>query len=105
MNTVENMKTKPRIISFTKLKKDLMKDPEFRREYEKLSAERDIARQMVKARIEKRMSQETLAKRIGTDQSVISRLEGMNAKPSISLLKRVSDALGVPIKITIKPTS
>ena len=55
------------------------------------------------ARIKKKMSQEELAKKIGTGQAVISRLEGMNTKPSISLLTRGAEALDTPIKITINP--
>ena len=79
-----------------------MKDPEFRREYEKLEPEFQIARQMIGARIKKKMSQQELARRANTGQAVISRLEGMNAKPSISLLARIAQALGVPITVTIR---
>lgn len=79
-----------------------MKDPEFRREYEKLRPEFEIASQMIAARIRKKISQQELAKRVGTGQAVISRLEGMNARPSISLLTRVAQALGTKIQITIQ---
>ena len=98
------MSRKVKFIPASKLTKDLMKDPEFRREYEKLEPEFEIARQMIGARIKKKMTQEELAKKAGTGQAVISRLEGMNAKPSISLLKRIADALEIPIRITIKPS-
>lgn len=96
------MKKKPKTISFEELKADLMKDPEFRREYEKLQPEFQIASQMIDARIKQDMSQEELAKKVGTGQAVISRLEGMNAKPSISLLSRVARALNIKISITIQ---
>lgn len=79
-----------------------MKDPEYRREYENLEPEFQIARQIIGARIKRKMSQEELAKKAGTDQAVISRLEGMNAKPSISLLERVARALHTKINITIQ---
>lgn len=82
--------------------KKWMKDPEYRREYEKLEPEFQIARQMIGARIKKKMSQEDLARKVGTGQAVISRLEGMNAKPSLTLLKRVAQALGTKIQITIQ---
>ena len=82
-----------------------MGDPEFVREWEKLQPHYQIARQMIGARIKRKMTQGELARKVGTGQAVISRLEGMNAKPSISLLKRVADALETPIKITIKPSS
>ncbi|MBI2590273.1 MAG: helix-turn-helix transcriptional regulator [Candidatus Blackburnbacteria bacterium] len=48
------------------------------------------------------MFQEQLAKKVGTGQAVISRLEGINAKPSISLLRRVAQALGTKIQVTIQ---
>lgn len=98
------MKKKIKLISFSRLKEDLMKNPEFRLEYEKLEPEFQIARQMIGMRIKKKLSQQDLAKKAGTDQAVISRLEGMNAKPSISLLKRIADALGAPIKVIINPS-
>lgn len=96
------MKKKPKTISFEELKSDLMKDPEFRHEYEKLQPEFQIASQMIDARIKQDMSQEELAKKVGTGQAVISRLEGMNAKPSLSLLSRVARALNIKISITIQ---
>lgn len=94
------MKTK-KYFTHEELHKKWMKDPEFRREYEKLEPEFQIARQMIGARIKKKMTQEELARRAKTGQAVISRLEGMNAKPSISLLYRVAQALGVDFNIRI----
>lgn len=79
-----------------------MKDPEFKRAYEALQPEYEIACQIIEARIKNKMSQEELAKKAGTGQAVISRLEGMNAKPSISLLIRVARALQTKFTITIQ---
>lgn len=95
------MNKKPKLIPFKKVHEEWMKDPEFRREYEKLEPEFQIARQMIAARRKQKMTQEELAKKVGTGQAVISRLEGMNAKPSISLLQRVAKALNTKIKVTI----
>ena len=96
------MKKRSKAIPFEKLKADLLKNSEFRREYEKLEPEFQIARQIIGARIKQKMSQEELAKRAGTGQAVISRLEGMNARPSISLLLRVARALNTKINITVQ---
>lgn len=95
------MRNKRKLIPYEKLRKDLWKDPEFRREYKKLEPEFQIARQIIGARIKNKMTQEELAKIVGTGQAVISRLEGMNAKPSISLLERVAGALKTKITVTI----
>lgn len=86
------------------LHEEMMKNSEYKKAYDALEPEFQIARQMINARIQKKITQEELAKKAGTGQAVISRLEGANAKPSISLLSRIASALGVEIKITIKPT-
>ncbi len=89
-------------LTHEELKAHLMKDAGFRREYEKLEPEFQIARQIIGARLKKKMSQEELARRVGTGQAVISRLEGMNGKPSISLLERVAKALNTKITVAIQ---
>lgn len=84
------------------LKAKLMKDPEFVKEYNKLETEFQIAGQIIEARIKQNITQEELAKKVKTGQAVISRLEGANAKPSISLLERVARALNIKFNITIQ---
>lgn len=96
------MQHKRKWITHEQLKVDLMKDPGFRQAYQALEPEFQIARQMIEARIKRKMTQEELARRAKTGQAVISRLEGMNAKPSISLLERVARALQTKIQITIQ---
>ena len=91
-----------RFYSHEELHRKWMKDPGYRREYEKLETEFQIARQIIGARIKQKMSQEELAKKVGTGQAVISRLEGMNGKPSISLLERIARALNIKIRVTIQ---
>ncbi|EKD57165.1 MAG: XRE family transcriptional regulator [uncultured bacterium] len=90
------------LVSAQEVHEKWMKNPKYRREYNKLQPEFEIASKMIEARLEKKMSQEELAKKVGTGQAVISRLEGMNASPSLSLLKRVASALGTKITITIQ---
>jgi len=90
-----------KLVSAEALHQDLLKDSEFRREYEKLEPEFQIARQIISARLKRKMTQADLAEKAKTGQAVISRLEGMNAKPSISLLSRVAKALGTKIQITV----
>ena len=84
------------------LHKKMLKNPEYRRAYEESEAEFQIASQMIEARIKQNISQEELAKKVKTGQAVISRLEGMNSKPSISLLERVARALNIKFNIMIQ---
>jgi len=94
---------KPKTISAEALHRKWMKDPKYRYEYEKLGPEFEIARAIIDARIKRKISQEELAKRMGTGQAVISRLEGANAKPSLSLIHRLADALDLKVKLTLSP--
>lgn len=74
-----------------------LKDPEFRKAWEETEAEYLLATQLIEKRLKKKMSQRTLAKKVKTTQAVISRIETMQANPSLSLLKRISDVLGTKL--------
>ncbi len=78
-----------------------LKNPKFRTAWEASEADYQISRQMIKARLEKKMSQRELAKRAKTSQANISNLEGMNYNPSLAFLKRISGALGIKFQLSI----
>lgn len=79
--------------------KEELKNPEFKREFDKLQPEFDLIRAMIDARAKKGITQKILAKRMKTKQSVISRLESGNANPSFDFVKRLAIALGTDIQI------
>ena len=78
-------------------KQELMKDPEFVKEYEALRPEYEIARSLIELRIEKGLTQQEVAQKMNTTQSVISRLESGSANPSLATIKRLADALGARV--------
>lgn len=80
-----------------------MKDPEFRKEYEAIQPEMDIIRAIVDARISQNMTQKELAERTGINQADISKLENGTRNPSVNLLKRLADGLGMALKIEFVP--
>lgn len=80
--------------------KELMKNPKFRKEWEDSDVEYQLGRRLIEARLKRNLSQRELAKKVGTSQAAISRIEGMDANPSISLLKRISRALGGKLQIS-----
>lgn len=92
---------KKKFYSHRELHQKWMKDPGYRREYEKLQPEFQIARAIIAARIREKMTQEELARKAKTGQAVISRLENMNASPSLGLLKRIAKALNTKIQIQV----
>lgn len=81
------------------LKKRLVANPEFQAEYEKADAEFAIIEALVRARTEAKLSQAELAKRIGTTQSAIARLEGGGAYPSLTTLRRYAEATGTKLQV------
>ena len=88
-------------ISFEEMKQDLLKDNEFKTEYEKLKPRYEAIEQIIKARKEQNMTQAELAKRVGTQKSNISRLESGNYNPSLDFLTKVSEALGKSLNIQL----
>ena len=88
-------------ISFDELKSELMKDDEFKSEYEKLKPRYETIEQIIRARKELNMTQSELAKKVGTQKSNISRLESGNYNPSLDFLTRVSEALGKRLSIQL----
>jgi len=83
--------------------REWMKDPKYRREYEKLEPEFQIARALIDARVKKKMTQAEIARKAGTKQPVISRLEGAQGSPSLSLIKRIAKALDVRLVFRLEP--
>jgi predicted transcriptional regulator len=83
------------------LKKRLMNNPEFRKEYAEADAEFSIIEALVKARTQAKLSQTELAKRIGTTQSAIARLEGGGVSPSLSTLRRYAEATGTKLQVNL----
>ncbi|GEM_PF-391568 len=77
-----------------------LKNPKFRKEWEDSETEAQLACKLIEARLKKHLSQRDLAKKVGTSQAAIARIEGMNANPSLSLLKRISTALGGKLQIS-----
>ena len=80
-----------------------LKNPEFREEYDKIQPELDVIRALVEARISQNLTQKELAARTGIDQADISKLENGTRNPSLNLLKRLADGMGMVFRIEFVP--
>lgn len=79
-----------------------MKDPEFKKAWDDLDPEFQVLKAMIKARETLGVSQAELARRVGTKQSVISRLErGAFSKATLETIKKVADALDIRLEIKL----
>jgi len=79
-----------------------MKNKEYRKAYEELAPEFALAHAVIKARATAGLTQEQLAERMETTQSVIARLEGGRTRPSTRTLERLAAATGTRLKISFK---
>ena len=87
------------------LHKKWLDDPAYRAEYEELEPEFKLARALIEARTSAGLTQDQLARRMKTTQSVIARLEAGRTRPSPKTLERYAKATGSRLRITFEPVS
>lgn len=81
-----------------------MKDREFKEAWQKLDGEFELLESMISARERAGISQAELAKRIGTKQPALSRLEkGGYKKATIETLQKIADAMGLKLVVRMEP--
>ena len=91
------------MITLDDMKKDLMKNPEFVKEYEAIQPEMDIIRAMIDARMAQHLTQKELAERTGINQADISKLENGTRNPTINLLKRLAEGMDMTLRLEFVP--
>lgn len=86
---------KPKTISAKELLARQMKNKEFKKNYDELEEEFELAKEVIRLRIASNMTQSELAKQAGTSQPAIARLESGSYKNlSLSFLRKIGKALG-----------
>ena len=86
-------------LDFKVWEKEALKDPEFKAEYDRQQPEFAVINAIINARAKKGITQEQLAKKLGTKQSAIARLESGRANPSVLFLKKLAEALDSNLQI------
>ena len=89
--------------SLKQYKETQMKNPEFAKEYESIQPEMDVIRAIIEARTSQNLTQKELSERTGINQADISKLENGTRNPSVNLLKRLADGMGMVLKIEFVP--
>ncbi|MCT4612615.1 MAG: helix-turn-helix transcriptional regulator [Clostridia bacterium] len=84
------------------INKELLKDKEVIKEYDKLKVRYDIVSEIVRIRAKENITQAELAYKVGTQKSNISRLESGNYNPSIDFLNKVARGLGKELVVEFK---
>jgi transcriptional regulator with XRE-family HTH domain len=85
------------------LHKKWMKEPKYRKAYETLEGEFVFASAVIDVRNRAGLTQEELARKMGTTQPVVARLESGRSRPSMRTLERLADATGSRLHISFQP--
>ena len=87
--------------SYKSLKKELLKDKAIKKAYDELGPEFILVQKIIQKRLKLGLTQAELARRIGTKQTAISRLERGTYNPTIKFLIKVAEGLDAKIKISV----
>ncbi len=82
-----------------KFKKELLKNPAVKQEYDKLAPEYKLAAELLRARLSKKLTQTEVAKRAGVSQVIVARLESGNSNPTVETIEKVGKVLGKRLKL------
>ena len=87
----------------TEMHKRWMKAPSYRKAYHALEDEFAVAKAVIAARNRAGLTQTELARRMGTTQPVVARMEGGRVQPSLQTLQRLAKATGSKLMIRFEP--
>lgn len=87
--------------SYRTFKAQILRNKKIKGAYEELGPEFAFARMIIEKRIKNGLTQKELAKKIGTKQSAIARLESGEHNATLAFLQRVADALGTRLKVSL----
>ena len=86
--------------SYEKYRNEALKnDPELKAEYDALAPEYDIIQAMIDARKKLDLTQKELSEKTGITQADISRIENGTRNPSLNMMKRLAEGLGMRLKL------
>ncbi|OGE82442.1 MAG: hypothetical protein A3B10_03175 [Candidatus Doudnabacteria bacterium RIFCSPLOWO2_01_FULL_44_21] len=87
--------------SYKYFKAQLLKDKTIKKAYKELGPEFVLVKMLIEKRLKQGLTQTELARKIGSQQPVISRLERGTYNPTIKFLHRIADALDAELKVSI----
>lgn len=89
----------PNVIDFDDYLEEKLKNPKFKERFDYYGKQFEIAYGALQARKRKKMSQAQLAKKIGTTQSNLARMESGNQNFTMATLQKIAKALDCELKI------
>ena len=87
----------------SEMHKRWMKEPKYRKAYDALEGEFVLPAAVIAARRRAGLTQKQLARKMGTTQPVVARLESGNTRPSLRTLERLAVATDSRLLISFQP--
>lgn len=78
-----------------------LQDPEFRAEWERTEAARQLAHRIIAYRVERNLTQRDLARLLATTQSAVARLESGEHEPTLRTIRKIAVRLGIAFRIEV----
>lgn len=77
-----------------------MADPAFRRAWEKYAVAEEVARTLIRFRLERGLTQKDAARVLGMTESMVCRLERGDHIPNVATMLRVANATGTVLTVS-----
>src|ERR1700686_2795482 len=87
----------------TEMHKKWLKEPKYKKAYEALEEEFVLASAVMDVRNRAGLTQEELARKMGTSHPYVARLESGRTRPSMRTLERLAEATGSLLLISFEP--
>ncbi len=88
-----------KVVDFQEYLNEKLKNPTFKRCYEEHGKRLEVAYRILQLRKQKKLSQAELAKKIGTKQTDVARIESGQQNLTTDTLQRIASALNRELKI------
>lgn len=88
--------------TFAQFKRESFKDKALKQAYDDLGPEFAVRRLIIERRLKQGLTQAALAKKVGTKQPAIARLESGKYNPSLAFLYKVARALDAELIVTVR---
>lgn len=87
--------------SFKTFKRTTLSNPAVKKEYDALEEEFALIRALLDARTRAKLTQAQVARRMGTSQSAVARMESGRSLPSMTSLRKYAHATGSTVEIKL----
>lgn len=82
---------------------DQLQNVEVKKEYKKLAPYYDLAKEVVRMRLKRGLTQANLAVKINSTQAIVSRIESGSTNCSIKTIQNIAEALNCSIDLQLVP--